>query len=168
MGSDGVAAGSTVRATGAGRAFSLPAHRSVLTLDAALWSRAHGVERPVAMTQALVAYAEFGPLDFLSDLAHHSYVDGFSEKAVGECRAWVVLTHGVGDVMTSRYLLYVRMLALLDLGRYSEAVDGASELLESLGGEEEAVWRCKALSIIARAKIRLDQPSAAIFALAEA
>lgn len=120
------------------------------------------------MTQSLVAHAEFGPLDFLSDLAHHSYVDGFSEKAVSECRAWFVVTRGVGDVMTCRYLLYVQTLALLDLGRYTDAVETASELLETLGGKEEAAWRCKALSIIAHAKVRMDQPSAAISALAEA
>ena len=120
------------------------------------------------MSQDLTSYGEFGPLDFLSDYAHRSYVDGFSTKAVDECRAWFVLSDGVGDVMTCRYLYFVQTLALLDLGRYSEAVDVATELLESLGAEHEPVWRCKALSIIAQATIRMDRPSAAISALAEA
>jgi len=120
------------------------------------------------MTHDLVAYAEFGPLDFLSEYAHRSYVDGFSTKAVDECRAWFVLADGVGDVMTCRYLSFVQTLALLDLGWYGDAVDVASELLESLGDEDEPVWRCKALSIIAQATTRMDRPSEAISALAEA
>ncbi|WP_372595305.1 diguanylate cyclase [Actinotalea sp.] len=119
------------------------------------------------MNQDLVP-AEFGLLDPLSDIAHGSYADGFSERSVVECRAWSVLCRAIDDVVTLRYLLYVESLAHLDLGRYDEVLTAATALLDTLGDAAEPVWRCKALSVIGHATIRLDRPSAAVTPLAEA
>ena len=120
------------------------------------------------MTGTDLIPAEFGLLDPLADIAHASYADGFSERSVAECRAGGVLCRAIGDVVTLRYVLYVETLALLDLGRHDDVLTVASALLDTLGDDAEPVWRCKALSVIGQATIRLDRPSAAVTPLAEA
>ncbi|NTW42508.1 MAG: hypothetical protein HGA44_21980, partial [Cellulomonadaceae bacterium] len=112
--------------------------------------------------------AQFGLLDPLTDIAHGYYLDGFSDDAVTACRMWAVLADAVDDVVTSRYLLYIQAVALLELGRYGDAVDVAAQLIDSLDGADEPVWRAKALAATAEASTRLARPSAAIAALAEA
>lgn len=118
--------------------------------------------------RALVASGEFGLLDPITDVAHGYYLDGFSLQAVAACRGWLPLARAAEDVMTVRYLLYIQAVALLELGRHADAADAASDLLEELGDADEPVWRCKALAVVAEATARMDRPSAAIAALAEA
>ena len=118
--------------------------------------------------RALVANGEFGPLDPITDVAHGYYLEGFSAQAVEACRGWLPLARAAGDVVTARYLLYIEAVALLELGRHADAATVASSLIESLGEADEPVWRCKALSVVAEATARMDRPSAAIAALAEA
>lgn len=118
--------------------------------------------------RALVAPSEFGPFDGLADLAHALYVDGFSERAVQTCRAWVALTQAAGDVVTTRYLRYVESRALQELGRDAETIRAAEALLAELGDAVEPVWRAKALAVVAEACARQAEHSRAIAAVAEA
>ena len=53
------------------------------------------------MSRELVLVSEFGPLDELSNVAHRSYIDGFSTRAVDQCRQWVYVTDAAGDQSTS-------------------------------------------------------------------
>ena len=116
----------------------------------------------------LVAPAEFGTFDELSDVAHAEYIRGFSARAVRMCRAWRTLTVAADDVTTTRYLEYVEGVALQELGRHREAVAAARGLLAGLPEGGEPVWRAKALSIVAEGSTRLGDHAAATRALAEA
>jgi diguanylate cyclase (GGDEF)-like protein len=117
---------------------------------------------------AMVAPTEFGPFDALADIAHGHYIDGFSEHAVKACQRYRHLTLAAGDVVTSRYLLYVEAIALQELGRSQDAVDVAERLLADLGDELDPVWRAKALSVVAESTARLSEHGRAIAAMAEA
>lgn len=122
-------------------------------------------------TTTLVAPREFGPFDELSDIAHARHISGFSEDAVRMCRQWRALTVAAGDETTTRYLQYVEGLALKELGRHDEAVAVARELLAELpgaGDTDDAIWRAKALSIVAQGSTRLGDHVEATRALAEA
>ncbi len=120
------------------------------------------------MSSALVVQDEFGPLGLLSTIAHGYYIDGVAAGAVDACSNWLVVARAVGAEVTVRYLLYVQAISLIDLGRYSEALEVGSELLESLGTEPEPAWRCKSLAVIAESTVRMNKPSGAIAPLAEA
>ncbi len=120
------------------------------------------------MSSALVVQDEFGPLGLLSTIAHGYYINGVATEAVAACANWLVVARAVGAEVTVRYLLYVQAISLIDLGRYSEALEVGSELLESLGTEPEPAWRCKSLAVIAESTVRMNKPSGAIAPLAEA
>jgi diguanylate cyclase (GGDEF)-like protein len=122
----------------------------------------------VGGSRALTGPSEFGPFDLLSDIAHRYYVDGFSEQSINACVQWLSLTVAAGDVVTSRYLLYIEAIALEELGRNDEAVTVATALLAGLGGDLEPMWRAKALSVVAESSTRMGQHGHAIAALAEA
>jgi diguanylate cyclase (GGDEF)-like protein len=121
-----------------------------------------------AAGRSLVPVGEFGVFDALAGEAHDLYIDGFSERALGLCRAWLTLTRAADDALTSRYLQYIAAIALQDLGRHAEAVDQAMELTSGLTGATEPVWRAKALSVLAESCTRLGQHGRAIAAMAEA
>ncbi len=120
------------------------------------------------MSSALVVQDEFGPLGLLSTIAHGYYIDGVATGAVDACSNYLAVARAVGAEVTVRYLRYVQAISLIDLGRYSEALEVGSELLESLGTEPEPAWRCKSLAVIAEATVRINKPSGAIAPLAEA
>jgi len=123
---------------------------------------------PVSNCRALTGPSEFGPFDIVSDIAHRYYVDGFSEQSITVCVQWLSLTVAAGDVVTSRYLLYIEAVALEELGRNDEAVTVARALLAGLGDDLEPMWRAKALSVVAESSTRLGKHGDAIAALAEA
>lgn len=116
----------------------------------------------------VVACPEFGPFDALADEVHGDYVAGMFDEAAQTCLRWVTLTRAAGDETTTRYLLYVRAIALQEAGRKSEAIDAAHVLLASLGDAPEPVWRAKALAVIGEASAELNDHAAAVAALAEA
>ena len=123
---------------------------------------------PVSNCRALTGPSEFGPFDILSDIAHRYYVDGFSEQSITVCVQWLSLTVAAGDVITSRYLLYIEAIALEERGRDDEAITVARALLAGLGDDLEPMWRAKALSVVAESSTRLGKHGDAIAALAEA
>ena len=123
---------------------------------------------PVGASRALVVVSEFGPLDELSDVAHQSYLDGFSTRAVAQCRQWVRVTDAAGDRFTSLYLRYIEAIALQELGEHRAAATAAQGLLASLGEEPMPAWRAKALAMLAEASNSLGEHSVAIAAMAEA
>ncbi|PVU81454.1 hypothetical protein DDP54_16385 (plasmid) [Cellulomonas sp. WB94] len=122
----------------------------------------------VSTCRALASLSEFGPFDLLSDIAHRYYVDGFSEQAISACERWLPLTVAAGDVITTRYLLYIEAIALEDRGLNDEAISVARALLTNLGDDLEPMWRAKALSVVAESSTRLGRHGDAIAALAEA
>ncbi|WP_156043701.1 diguanylate cyclase [Cellulomonas sp. URHE0023] len=143
----------------------------------AVLARLSGHDEPVldeaARTSArvsreLVLVPEFGPLDGLSDVAHESYLEGFSTRAVAQCRQWVLVTDAAGDHSTSRYLRYIEAIALQELGEHRTAVAAAQALLHTLGEEPMPAWRAKALAVIAEASNHLGEHSVSIAAMAEA
>lgn len=115
----------------------------------------------------LVLVGEFGPYDELSDIAHQSYIDGYAARAVAMSRAWQTLTRAGGDMTSYRYLLYTESICLQDLGRHEEAVAVARRLL-GVTDQNDAVWRTKALAMVAEASTRQGKHSRAMGALAEA
>lgn len=121
-----------------------------------------------ATSRELVLVSEFGPLDELSDVAHRSYIDGFSTRAVDQCRRWLYVTEAAGDQPTSLYLRYIELIALKELGEHRAAVTAAQVLLHSLGDEPKPAWRAKALAVLAEATNHLGEHSVSIAALAEA
>lgn len=121
-----------------------------------------------ATSRELVLVSEFGPLDELSDVAHQSYLDGFSTRAVAQCRQWVCVTDAAGDWLTSLYLRYIEAIALQELGEHRAAVIAAQTLLTSLGEAAMPTWRAKALAMVAEASNSLGEHSVAIAATAEA
>ena len=127
-----------------------------------------GTPPPVSTSRALTGPSEFGPFDILSDIAHRFYVDGFSEQSIRACAQWLALTVAGGDVITTRYLLYIQAIALEERGRNDEAIGVARELLADLGDDLEPMWRAKALSVVAESSTRLGKHGDAIAALAEA
>ncbi|MGV8979437.1 MAG: diguanylate cyclase [Cellulomonas sp.] len=122
----------------------------------------------VSLCRELVRPSEFGQFDVLSDIAHRHYVDGFSEESITACQKWLLLTVAAGDVITTRYLLYIEAIALEERGRNEEAITVARALLVGLGDSLEPMWRAKALSVVAEASTRLGRHGDAIAALAEA
>lgn len=115
----------------------------------------------------LVRVGEFGPLDALSELVHRFYVDGFAERCVTTSRRWAPLMEAAGDHQSLRYLMYSRSIALQQLGRFDEAEETARALLAGLG-EDDQVWRAKALAVVAESCTRTGRPGRALSALAEA
>jgi len=120
------------------------------------------------VSRDLVLVSEFGPLDELSDVAHRSYIDGFSTRAVAQCRQWVCVTDAAGDRSTSLFLRYIELIALKELGEHRAAVAAAQALLHTLGDEPKPAWRAKALAVISEASNHLGEHSVSIAALAEA
>lgn len=118
--------------------------------------------------EVVLARPEFGPFDGLPDEAHRLYVDGMFDRAAQACLEWVTLTRAVGDVVTTRYLLYVRAVVLEEAGRKAEAIDAARELLDDLRDEDDPVWRAKALSVVGKASADLGDHAGAVAAMAEA
>ncbi|CAN5156801.1 hypothetical protein BH11ACT1_BH11ACT1_28980 [soil metagenome] len=127
-----------------------------------------GTPLPVSTSRALTGPSEFGPFDVLSDIAHRFYVDGFSEQAIRACVQWLSLTVAAGDVITTRYLLYIEAIALEERGRNDDAIAVARDLLADLGDDLEPMWRAKALSVVAESSTRLGKHGDAVAALAEA
>ena len=123
---------------------------------------------PDRASRELVLVTEFGPLDELSDVAHQSYLDGFSTRAVAQCRQWVCVTDAAGDRSTSLYLRYIEAISLQELGEHRAAVTSAQALLASLGEEPMPAWRAKALALLAEASNHLGEHSVSIAAMAEA
>jgi diguanylate cyclase (GGDEF)-like protein len=121
--------------------------------------------RPTA-SRELVPVSEFGPFDDLAGMAHQSYIDGFSTRAVAQCRQWVRVTDAAGDRFTSLYLRYGEAISLEELGEHRAAVATAQVLLSMLG--EEPAWRAKALALVAEASNHLGEHSVSIAAMAEA
>ncbi|GGC10633.1 diguanylate cyclase [Cellulomonas carbonis] len=115
----------------------------------------------------LVLVGEFGPYDELSDIAHQQYVDGYAARGVAMCRRWQRLTRAAGDMTTYRFLLYTESICLQDLGRHEEAVAVARRLL-GVTDQADAVWRAKALAMVAEASTRQGNHARAMGALAEA
>ncbi len=122
----------------------------------------------VSICGALTGPSEFGPFDVLSDIAHRFYVDGFSEQSIAACQRWLSLTVAAGDVITTRYLLYIEAIALEERGRNEEAIAVARTLLAGLGDDVEPMWRAKALSVVAESSTRLGRHGDAIASVAEA
>jgi hypothetical protein len=127
-----------------------------------------GAPVPASICRTLTAPSEFGPFDILSDIAHRYYVDGFSEQSITVCAQWLSLTVAAGDVITTRYLLYIEAIALEERGRNDEAIAVARALLAGLGDDLEPMRRAKALSVVAESSTRLGRHGDAIAALAEA
>ena len=121
-----------------------------------------------APSRALALVPEFGPLHALAEVAHHSYIDGFSTRAVAQCRQWVCVADAAGDRTTSLYLHYVEAIALQELDEHRAAVAAAQALLHTLGEEPEPAWRAKALSLVAESSNHLGEHSVSIAAMAEA
>jgi len=115
----------------------------------------------------LTALGEFGPFDDLSDRAHGLYIDGFAERAVRACRAWVIVSTGAGDRATTRFLRYIEGIALQEVGRHREAVTVALDLLSDVDDEPDLMWRAKALALLAESSTQVGDVSRAMDALAE-
>lgn len=116
----------------------------------------------------LLATAEFGPFDAVSDVAHALYLKGFALRAVEACEQWARLTQAAGDHETTRYLRYIEATSLQELGRAAEALEVAERLLADLGDSPQPVWRAKALAVIAESSGRIHEHGRSIAALAEA
>ena len=124
--------------------------------------------RRPTVSRELVLVSEFGPLDDLAAVAHQSYIDGFSNRAVIQCRQWVCVSDAAGDQSTSLYLRYIEAIALQEVGEHRAAVTAARVLLATLGEEPEPTWRAKALALVAEASNHLGEHSVSIAAMAEA
>jgi diguanylate cyclase (GGDEF)-like protein len=122
---------------------------------------------PAGVGSALAVVPEFGPFDALADIAHQFYVDGFSEQSVLACDQWLTLTRSAGDRITTRYLMYIKAVALQELGRHREAQSAIDDLLADLGERREPAWRAKSLSVLSNASISLNEHDRAMEALAE-
>ncbi|WP_337059506.1 GGDEF domain-containing protein [Kineococcus sp. G2] len=110
----------------------------------------------------------FGPFDALAEGAHRLYLDGYGERAVQAAREGLVLCERSGDERTARYLQFICCVALQQLGRAAEAAEEAGHLLERLGPRADPVWRAKALSLLAEARVDLGMTALAMDHLAEA
>lgn len=113
----------------------------------------------------LVPLTEFGPFDVLAELAHQPYVDGDPEGTVAACDATLPLVRAAGDRTTELFCVYSRSIGLRELGRYDEVIAQAEQMLELAG--EEALWRAKALALLAEASAALGRTVHALDHLAE-
>lgn len=125
------------------------------------------VDERSASTEVAVR-PEFGQYDELSDVAHAWYIDGFADRAAAACLSWAALTRAAGDVASTRYLGYIRAVALHESGRHLAALDAARTLLDELGEDPAPVWRAKALAVVGEACAFLNDHAASLAALAEA
>jgi diguanylate cyclase (GGDEF)-like protein len=115
----------------------------------------------------LVPVGEFGPFDALADIAHHLYMDGFSEQAVRACHEFALVTTSAGDRITTQFLHYIEGISLQEVGRHHEAVTVALDLLDELADEPDPLWRAKALALLAESSTQVGEISRAMIALAE-
>ncbi|WP_432494847.1 GGDEF domain-containing protein [Kineococcus gypseus] len=116
----------------------------------------------------LEPFGPFGPFDALAEAAHRLYLDGYGERAVHAAREGLVLCEAAGDERTARYLQFICCVALHQLGRAAEAAEEAGHLLHRLGPRADPVWRAKALSLLAEARVDLGMTALAMDHLAEA
>ena len=114
----------------------------------------------------LVPVGEFGPFDALADIAHHLYMDGFSEQAVRACHEFALVTTSAGDRITTQFLHYIEGISLQEVGRHHEAVTVALDLLDELADEPDPLWRAKALALLAESSTQVGEISRAMIALA--
>ncbi|MGY4644922.1 diguanylate cyclase [Cellulomonas sp. URHB0016] len=119
-------------------------------------------------SRELVPVSELGPLHDLAAVAHQSYIDGFSARAVAQCRQWACVAEATGDRSTSRYVHYGEAIVLLELGEHRAAVTAAQVLLTMLGDDPLPDWRARALAVVAEASGHLGEHSVSIAAMAEA
>ncbi|WP_432482265.1 GGDEF domain-containing protein [Kineococcus esterisolvens] len=116
----------------------------------------------------LEPFGPFGPFDALAESAHRLYLDGYGERAVQVSREGLLLCETAGDERTARYLQFICCVALQQLGRAAEAAEEAGHLLHRLGARADPVWRAKALSLLAEARVDLGMTALAMDHLAEA
>lgn len=120
---------------------------------------------PIGTT--LVPVSEFGPFHAMVSCAHQLYVDGFSESAVRACREWMPVATGAGDRVSTLFLSYVEGISLEEVGRHHESMTVALDLLVELEEGPNAMWRAKALALLAESSTRVNDVSRAMDALAE-
>jgi diguanylate cyclase (GGDEF)-like protein len=110
---------------------------------------------------------EFGPFDALADLAHGLYLQGACEEAVLSCWESLEVVRGTADLATRRYLHYVAGIALVELGRFTEAIAEGQVLLTEVDPVSEPYWRAKGLALIAEASGAMGEVTRTLDALAE-
>ncbi len=115
----------------------------------------------------LLPIGEFGPFDALADVAHGLYLQGACEEAVRSCRESLAVVSRTNDVATRRYLHYVAGIALVELGRFSEALAEGQLLLTEVDPVSEPYWRAKGLALIAEASGAMGEMTRTLDALAE-
>jgi diguanylate cyclase (GGDEF)-like protein len=116
---------------------------------------------------ALAVRAQFGPFNGIAQEAHHLYLDGDSQAALHAANAAMLLAKSAGDYQSERYLTYTQCSALREQGRHEEVVDRALTLLDQIG-DDDPVWRAKALAILAHANGSLSRTAQAMDAVSEA
>jgi diguanylate cyclase (GGDEF)-like protein len=110
---------------------------------------------------------EFGPFDALADRAHDLYLQGACEEAVLNTRESLQIVDATNDVPTRRYLHYVAGIALIELGRFAEAIAEGQVLLAEVDPVTEPYWRAKGLALIAEASGAMGEVTRTLDALAE-
>ncbi|NIZ93093.1 GGDEF domain-containing protein [Kineococcus rubinsiae] len=115
----------------------------------------------------LVPLSEFGPYDVLSDWALALSNSGQWERALLRCREGELLCAAAGDVLTLRFLQFIRGLSHLETGDTVAAIAVGDRLLGELPPDLPA-WRAKVLALNAEALLTQGLPTAAMDALSEA
>ncbi|WP_426563576.1 diguanylate cyclase [Angustibacter sp. McL0619] len=115
----------------------------------------------------MVLRPQFGPYMSIVFAAHAKYLDGDSEGALRDAGAAMLLVKGAGDHLSERFLEYTLCSALREQGRHEEVVDRATELLDRIG-DDDPVWRAKALAVQAHALASLSRIAQAMDAVSEA
>jgi len=161
-----------------GSAAASPAADVPAAPDATTWIRQAGAGPTAealpallsALTATSTALAEppaFGPLGIVSELVYRDVLAGLVERAAKAAHRLRPVVEGLGDSATARHLRYLEALALLELGRFADALVVAEQLLVEAGTAGPA-WRCTALAVVAEAHTGLGSTPASIAALAEA
>ncbi|MFC6007724.1 tetratricopeptide repeat-containing diguanylate cyclase [Angustibacter luteus] len=115
----------------------------------------------------VVLRPQFGPYMSIALAAHARYLDGDSAGALRDAGAAMILVQGAGDHLSQRFLQYTLCSALREQGRHEEVVDRAVQLLEQVG-DDDPVWRAKALAVQAHALASLSRSAQAMDAVSEA
>src|SRR6478752_10592743 len=108
----------------------------------------------------LVLRPQFGPLMGIAYAAHARYLDGDSEGALREAGAAMIVVQGAGDHLSERFLEYTLCSSLREQGRHEEVVARANRLLDLIG-DDDPVWRAKALAAQAHALASLSRTAQA-------
>jgi len=119
------------------------------------------------VSDAVARVGEFGPFHALVPQAHQLYIDGFSERAILECRSGLMVTASAKDRASTQFLRYIEGITLQDVGRHHEAVTVALDLLVDVDDDPDPMWRAKALALLAEASTQVGEVSRAMDALAE-